>query len=113
MTNHSLDIQPAALSDLVAYQPGAIVSRTLLKASGGNLTLFAFDQGEKLSEHSTPHDALAYLLEGRMEITIGGEMHAVGEGEILPLPASVPHAVLAKSQSKLLLVMVQGRVEEG
>ena len=113
MTDNSLEVQTAALSDLVAYQPGAIVSRTILKRTGGNVTLFAFDQGEKRSEHSTPHDALVYLLEGRMEITIGGEMHAVGEGEILPLPASVSHAVLAKSQSKMLLVMVQGQVEEG
>jgi quercetin dioxygenase-like cupin family protein len=106
MNDEPLEQSLGPLSDLVSYQSGAIVSRTLLKGAGGNVTLFAFDLGEKLSEHSTPHGALVYLVEGEMEITIGTEPNTLSKGEILLLPATIPHSVLAKSQSKMLLVMV-------
>ncbi len=95
------------LEDLAAYQPGAIVSRMLLKKPGGNVTLFAFSQGESLSEHTTPHDALVYVVDGQTDIDIGGETHRVVAGETITLPAHIPHAVRAVTDFKMLLVMLK------
>lgn len=106
MSHKPLEPNVQALISLVDYQHGAIVSRTLIKKDGGNVTLFAFDADENLSEHSTPHDALAFVLEGVLEITIGGELNQLHAGDILLLPASIPHTVLAKSQCKMLLMMI-------
>ena len=87
-----------------------MVSRTLIKKDSGTLTLFAFDEGEGLSEHSTPHDALVEILEGTAEITVGGTPHQVSMGEGLLLPASVPHALTAMTPFKMLLVMIKETV---
>ncbi|MBD3236885.1 MAG: cupin domain-containing protein [Candidatus Eisenbacteria bacterium] len=95
------------LADQVAYQDGAIVSRTLMKKSGGTVTLFAFDAGQALSEHTAPFDALVQVLDGAAEIMIGGEAVAVGAGESVVMPANVPHAVAAAERFKMLLVMVK------
>lgn len=95
----------ADLAPLAAVQPGAVVSRTLLKTSGGTLTLFAFDQGQGLSEHSTPHEATVLIVEGTARITVGGETHTVRPGQVLHLPATVPHALDAPEPFKMLLVM--------
>lgn len=95
----------ADLAPLVAVQPGAVVSRTLLKTAGGTLTLFAFAQGQGLSEHSTPHEATVLIVEGTARITIAGKTQTVGEGQILHLPAAVPHALEAPEAFKMLLVM--------
>ena len=99
------------LKELLAFQDGAIVSRVLAKNSGGNVTLFAFDTGEGLSEHTAPFDALVVGVEGRADITIAGVRYAVGEGEMLVLPANRPHAVRAESPFKMLLVMLRARGE--
>ncbi len=105
-TEHPLAI-PHPLESLLQYQEGSVVSRTLLKKATGTLTLFAFDRGEELSEHSTPHDAVVEVLDGTGLITVGGREHRVGAGEALLLPARVPHAVKAGTPFKMLLVMIR------
>ncbi len=99
------------LSSLVAVQPGAIVSRVLVKNKGGNITVFAFDEGQELSEHTTPFEAFVQVLEGEADIRIADRTHRVGMGEALLLPADVPHAVKAPVPFKMMLVMVRGVVE--
>ena len=93
--------------DLVGYQEGSVVSRQLLKGPSGSVTLFAFDAGEGLSEHTTPHDALVLVLDGRAEITVGGEAHEVGAGEGILLPGGEPHAVAARERFIMSLVMLR------
>lgn len=92
----------------VAYAEGSVVSKTLLKKEIGNLTLFAFDQGQGLSEHTAPFDAVVYILDGKAEITIGGQAQSVPAGEMLIMPANVPHALQAQEKFKMLLVMIRG-----
>ena len=96
-----------ALSALVQYQSGAVVSRTLVKKDGGNVTAFAFDVGEGLSEHTAPFDALALIVEGEAEISIAGTSHRVTAGHVLRLPAGQPHAVKAVTQFKMILIMIR------
>ena len=95
------------LPELVTYQQGYIVSRVLLKREKGNVTLFAFDEGQGLSEHTAPFDALAQAIEGEAEITISGKPIAVKAGEIILLPAGQPHAVKAATPFKMLLIMIR------
>ncbi|HWP37274.1 MAG TPA: cupin domain-containing protein [Gemmatimonadales bacterium] len=95
------------LSDLVRYQPGAVVSRTIVKRTTGTVTAFAFDEGEGLSEHTAAHDALVIGIEGEAEITIAGAPHRVGAGHLLLLPARQLHALKAHSRFKMLLVMIR------
>ncbi len=99
---------PAQLAELVAYQPGAVVSRTLLQRQGGTLTVFAFEQGQALSEHTAPFDALVQVLEGETELVIGGRAVRVAQGQIALMPANVPHSVLAVQRFKMLLSMIRG-----
>jgi quercetin dioxygenase-like cupin family protein len=98
-------VQP--LTDLATYQEGSVVSRMLLKRKGGNVTLFAFDAGEGLSEHTAPFDALVYIVDGAAEVTLDGEPHQVTAGETILLPANVPHALHAAERFKMLLVMIR------
>jgi quercetin dioxygenase-like cupin family protein len=98
---------PQDVASLLDYQAGSVVSRTLIKKPTGTLTLFAFDKGEGLSEHSTPHDAVVEVLDGTVEITIGADLHTVRAGEGLLLPASVPHALSAVTPFKMLLIMIR------
>ncbi len=95
------------LKDLVAYQEGAIVSRTLLDRKAGTITVFAFDQGQGLSEHTTPYDAWLYVFDGEAEITISGTPYRLQAGESIVLPANEPHAVHAPTPFKMLLVMIR------
>jgi quercetin dioxygenase-like cupin family protein len=97
-------IQPAAL---VAYQEGAVVSRTLLNRQAGTMTLFAFDEGQRLSEHTAPYDALAHVLEGQAEIVIDGEAVRLSAGDMVLMPAHRPHAVTAVARFKMLLTMIR------
>jgi quercetin dioxygenase-like cupin family protein len=94
-------------SDLVALQPGAVVSRTLIKKASGTVTVFAFDAGEGLSEHTAPFDALVLGLEGKADVSISGTPHHVGAGQIVKLPAGKPHAVKAATPFKMLLIMIR------
>ena len=97
------------LLELVSYQEGAVVSRTLLKRRTGSITLFAFDAGQGLSEHTAPFDALAHILEGEAEIVISGKPLRISSGEMVLMPAHHPHAVTALKPFKMLLVMIRGQ----
>ena len=95
------------LVDLLQYQDGSIVSRVLLKNKGGTVTLFAFDVGEGLSEHTAPFDALVVVTDGEADIEIAGESFKVKQGETIILPANRPHAVKAVTKFKMLLIMIR------
>lgn len=95
------------LARLVSYSEGAIVSRTLADGGAGSVTLFAFDVGQSLSEHSAPFDALVQVLEGEVELTIGGESVPASAGQLVVMPANVPHAVRATQRFKMLLTMLR------
>lgn len=96
------------LVDLLQYQDGAIVSRVLLKNKGGTVTLFAFDVGEGLSEHTAPFDALVVVTDGEADIEIADKSFKVRQGETIILPANRPHAVKAVTKFKMLLIMIRG-----
>ncbi len=106
-TETSLHGNAAALEDLVGYQDGAVVSRTLLKQPKGTVTLFAFDAGQELSEHTVPHDALVQVLDGEVEITIAGTPHRMRTGDAIIMPGGKPHAVKATKRFKMLLTMIR------
>jgi quercetin dioxygenase-like cupin family protein len=95
------------LVDLLQYQPGSIVSRVLLKNQGGTVTMFAFDAGEGLSEHTAPFDALVLVTDGEADIDVAGRSFTVGQAESIVLPANQPHAVKAVSRFKMLLTMLR------
>lgn len=89
------------------YQGGVIVSREILKNSGGAITVFAFGAGQKLSEHTAPFDALAYVIDGEAEIIVSGESHKLKRGDYIIMPSSEPHSVNALSNFKMVLVMLK------
>ena len=93
--------------DLVSYQDGAVVSRIVIKRDTGNVTLFAFDAGQELSEHTTPYDALVQLVDGEAAITIAGRPYRLRAGDMIIMPAHQPHAVKALSPFKMLLTMIR------
>jgi len=95
------------LVDLVSYQEGTIVSRTLINKKAGTVTLFAFDESQGLSEHTTPFDALVYLYDGKAEITISGKTLTIEEGEMVMMPANQPHALKAVKKFKMILTMIK------
>jgi quercetin dioxygenase-like cupin family protein len=101
--------QPAVgrVVDLVSYQDGAVVSRIVVKAETGSVTLFAFDAGQELSEHTAPYDALVQVVDGDAAITIAGRPYRVGAGEMILMPAHQPHALRATSRFKMLLTMIR------
>lgn len=98
---------PAELENLIDYQTGSVVSKTIIKQPAGNVTLFAFDKGEGLSEHTTPFDALVHIIDGEAEITVAGKVNIVKKGEMIIMPANKPHALKAKSRFKMMLVMIK------
>jgi quercetin dioxygenase-like cupin family protein len=95
------------LMDLVNYQEGSVVSRTVLNRSTGTITLFAFDEGQGLSEHTAPFDAIAHVLEGESEITVSGKPLRTTAGEAVLLPANQPHSLKALGKFKMLLTMIR------
>jgi len=95
------------LKDIVSYQEHSVVSRELIRKPAGTLTVFAFDQGEGLSEHTAPFDAVVCVLEGEAQISIDKKPHTVKEGEMLIMPANKPHALQAVTKFKMLLVMIK------
>ena len=101
----SAEVRP--LLELLQYQDGSIVSRVLLKNSGGTVTLFAFDHGEGLSEHTAPFEALVFIVDGEAEVEIAGKAYRVKEGETITLPPNIPHAVKAATRFKMLLPMIR------
>ncbi|MGM0644447.1 MAG: cupin domain-containing protein [Thermodesulfobacteriota bacterium] len=96
------------LEKFVDYSNGSVVSKTLLKKDIGNITLFAFDKDQGLSEHTAPFDAMVYILDGTAGITIDGKTQNVSAGEMLVMPANIPHALKAVEPFKMLLVMIRG-----
>jgi quercetin dioxygenase-like cupin family protein len=96
------------VNNLVDYQTGAVVSRQLTKAEAGNVTIFAFDAGQELSEHAAPFDALVHVLDGEAEIKISGKPFTLKAGEAIIMPANEPHAVKALQKFKMLLTMIRG-----
>ena len=97
-----------SLDDLLQLQPHGIASRVIARSGGGNVTLFAIDEGEGLSEHTTPFEALAVVLQGRMRIQIAEAVMTVSAGQAVRMPANVPHAVHAEQPSRMMLVMLRG-----
>jgi quercetin dioxygenase-like cupin family protein len=95
------------LADLVTPAPSSITSRILAKTSGGNVTLFAFDAGQGLSEHTAPFDALVLVIDGRLQLTIGGKEMVADRGTLVRMPANVPHAVEAVEPARMLLTMLR------
>ena len=102
-----LAAETAKVADLVSYQEGSIVSREIVKKPTGTVTLFAFDKGQSLSEHTAPFDALVQVLEGEAEITIAGNPHRVEGGEMILMPAQQPHALKALQRYKMILTMIR------
>ena len=107
MKNENIIGKAAALDGLIDYQAGAVVSRTLIDKPVGTVTLFAFDKGQGLSEHTAPFDALVNVLDGEAEITIAGKPGRVKQGEMIIMPANQPHALKAITRFKMMLVMVK------
>ncbi len=108
--NVKAEIAPAQVlktATLVECQEGSVVSRVLIRRDKGNVTLFAFDEGQELSEHTAPFDALVYLLEGNAEILISGKAFNLGAGDTILMPANRPHALRAISRFKMLLTMIR------
>jgi quercetin dioxygenase-like cupin family protein len=93
--------------ELVNYQEGSIVSREIVKKPTGNVTIFAFDEGQGLSEHTSPFDALVHVLDGEAEISIGGKPHNLHNGDIILMPANEPHALKAQKRFKMILTMIR------
>jgi len=99
---------PQNFVNAIEYQSNAIVSKTIIQNKSGSLTLFAFGQGQSLSEHTAPYDAFVMVLDGEFIITIGGKDNTVKAGEAIIMPANVPHALAAANNAKMLLVMIRG-----
>jgi quercetin dioxygenase-like cupin family protein len=99
--------QPTKMVNLIAYQEGSVVSRTIVDKKSGTVTLFAFDNGEGLSEHKAPFDALAYVVDGEAVVTIAGKSFVLKEGELIVMPANKTHALRATRRFKMLLIMIR------
>ncbi len=107
MKTKKLEAKTTPLADLIAYQEGSVVSRTIIDKEAGTVTLFAFDEGQGLSEHTAPFDALVQVLEGEANVTVSGKTIAVKQGEMTIMPANKPHALLAATRFKMLLTMIK------
>lgn len=111
MTMETLDTrirkEAISLNQEIDFQTDGVVSKTLIDTKPGTITIFSFDQNQGLSEHSAPFDAFVYLLEGQMEITIGGNPVLINEGQSLIMPANIPHALRTIKSSKMMLVMIR------
>ncbi|MCJ7824007.1 MAG: cupin domain-containing protein [Anaerolineales bacterium] len=107
MTHEDFGKEAQSLAGLIDYQSGSVVSRTMINKTAGTVTLFAFDENQGLSEHTTPYDALVLIVDGALEVTIDGVSHRLSHGEVLLMPADKPHAVHASERSKMLLVMIR------
>ena len=93
----------------IGYARGSVVSQQLVSCSAGNITLFSFDEGQQLSEHTAPFDAVCQILEGKAEIHVAKDVYQMGEGEMIIMPANVPHALYAVESFKMMLIMIKGQ----
>jgi len=103
----TLAAQASNVAEIIDYQEGSVVSRTIIDKKAGTVTLFAFDENQRLSEHTAPYDALVYLLEGEAEVVISGKPIRLKTGEITIMPANEPHALTAVTRFKMLLTMIR------
>jgi quercetin dioxygenase-like cupin family protein len=103
----SLNAKVSNLAGLIGYQEGSVVSRTLIDRKAGTVTLFAFDHNQGLSEHTAPFDAMVYVVEGEVEITISGKPLTLKQGDMTIMPANEPHALTAKTPFKMVLTMIK------
>jgi quercetin dioxygenase-like cupin family protein len=101
------NINHEKLFDSIDYQNGSVVSKQIIKKPNGNITLFAFDKDESLTEHTSPYEAIVYMVDGEMEIKIGGNPYTVKAGEIIVMPPNVSHGLKANIKSKMLLIMIK------
>jgi len=99
--------EAASMAGLIDYQPGTVASRTIVKGKTGTVTVFAFDEGEGLSEHTAPFDALVHLIDGEAEITVDGRPHVLKQGEMIVMPADRPHGLKAIRKFKMVLTMIR------
>src|SRR3972149_3434785 len=104
---NTLTAQAVTLKDLIDYQEGAVVSRTIIDKKAGTVTLFAFDESQGLSEHTAPYDALVYLLDGEANVIISGKPMRLKQGEMTIIPANEPHALTAVTRFKMMLTMIR------
>jgi len=107
MTNSQPINSPTAVIDLIEYQPDSIVSRTLISDTAGTASMFAFDKGQSLSEHTAPYDALLHVVDGLAAVRIASETHNITAGQLIHLPANIPHTVFAPQQFKMMLTMIR------
>ena len=99
--------QSILLADVVSYQEGSVVSKTLIEKKTGTVTLFAFDEGQSLSEHTAPFDAMVYIVDGQVEIKIAGNPYILNKGEMIIMPANEPHALKSITRFKMMLIMIR------
>ena len=107
MNPQNLTGNTVILKDLLDYQEGSVVSRTIIDKQTGTVTLFSFDEGQGLSEHTAPFDALVYILDGEAEITVSSKANRLTEGKMIIMPANEPHALLAIKRFKMMLIMIR------
>ena len=110
-SNETLIGRAIAAAELVSYQSGAVVSRTVIDRKIGTITLFSFDEGQGLSEHTAPYDAFVQIVDGTAEVNIAGQPHRVTAGEFIIMPANVPHSLKAVERFKMMLVMIRANAE--
>ena len=102
-----LEAKATQLADLIDYQDDSVVSRTLIDKEAGTVTLFAFDEGQGLSEHTAPYDAMVHVIEGDVKVTISGKAIIMKQGEVIIMPANQPHALSSITRFKMLLTMIK------
>lgn len=107
MEKDELSGRALKVSELVDYQGGAVVSREIVRGDKGTVTIFSFDEGQGLSEHTAPFDAMVHILEGEAEVTIAGERFHLGPGEMIIMPANRPHALKAVARFKMILTLIR------
>jgi quercetin dioxygenase-like cupin family protein len=107
MANETIIARTVNVAGLIAYQEGSIVSRTVIDKPNGTVTVFAFDKGQALSEHTAPYDAIVHVLDGEVEVKISGKANIVKPGQMIVMPANDPHALKAVTPFKMMLIMVK------
>jgi quercetin dioxygenase-like cupin family protein len=105
--SRELKARPAKVEDLIEYQEGAVVSKELIRKDTGTVTIFAFDKGEGLSEHTAPFDAMVQVMDGKAEITISGNKNILEKGDMIIMPAGEPHSLRAMERFKMILTMIR------
>lgn len=101
-----------SLEGAIEFSKDSIVSKTIIDKKSGTITLFAFDKGQKLSEHSTPYDAMVQIIDGDAKVIINKKINILNKGEVIIMPANIPHAINAKNRFKMLLIMIKEKIQD-